>query len=101
MVRAKRAKLVKAREYLTGGEQKALRYLVGLVGEELVQLAGDLHGGLAQSQQWYIDAIAQYIPDHHLCLAGDGAAEELPQVLLLSKDFVRLHRLPSYSTSFI
>lgn len=63
--------------YLAGGEQKALRDLVGLVGEELVQLPGDLDGRLAQSQQRYIDAVAQYVLDHHLGLAGDGAAEEL------------------------
>lgn len=69
--------------YLTGGEQKALRYLVRLVREEFVHLPSDLHRSLTQSQQWYIDAIAEYILDHHLRLASNGAAEQLTQMILL------------------
>lgn len=69
--------------YLAGGEQKALRYLVGLIREQLVQLSSDLHRSLAQPQQRYVDAIAKNVLYHHLRLAGDGAAEQLTQMVLL------------------
>lgn len=72
-----------ARGYLAGGEQKALRDVVGLIGEELVHLSGDLYGGFAQPQQRNVDAVAQNVLDHHLGLAGDSAAEELAQMVLL------------------
>jgi len=72
-----------AHYYLTGGEQEALRDVVGLVLEELVHLASDLYAGLSESQQRDVDAIAQDVLHHHLRLAGDGAAEQLTQVILL------------------
>lgn len=76
--RAKRSQLQSQFEgYLAGGEQKALRDVVGLIGEELVHLPGDLDGGLAQPQQRNVDAVAQNVLDHHLGLAGNSAAEEL------------------------
>lgn len=74
---------VRQRGYLAGGEQKALRYLVGLIREELVQLPSDLHRSLAQPQQWYVDAMAKDVLYHHLRLPGDGAAEQLTQMILL------------------
>lgn len=48
-----------------------------------MQITGDLQASLAQTQQWYIDAIAQDILHHHLSLTGDGTAEEFPQMVLL------------------
>lgn len=72
-----------ANYYLTGGEQEALRDVVGLVFEQLVHLAGDLYTGLSQAQQRDVDAIAQDILHHHLSLAGDGAPEKLTEVILL------------------
>lgn len=82
--RAERSQLQPQFEgYLAGGEQKALRDVVGLIGEELVHLPGDLDGGLAQSQQRNVDSAAQNVLDHHLGLAGDSAAEELAQMVLL------------------
>lgn len=70
--------------YLAGRQQKTLRNFVAFVGEEIAQFAVvDLLACFTQSQQWYVQTMAQNIRDHNISLTSCCRTEQFFQIFFL------------------